>query len=43
MFESQDSDKGIACRRKIMKDMLQKSNVEVTELGERLLGLKEWN
>jgi len=42
MFEAQDNNPGIQCRRKIMKDMLDKSGAQVTTLGSKMLGLTNW-
>jgi len=42
MFEAQDQNPGITNRRREMNRMISKSGCEVTELGSRMLGLKDW-
>jgi len=42
MFEAQETSRGLPSRRQTVTGLLQKNNVQTTELGEKLLGLRNW-
>lgn len=42
MFEAQDQSVGFKSRQQTVRGIINKNNVEVTSLGENLLGLKKW-
>jgi hypothetical protein len=42
MFESQEDNWGLKSRQATVQAILAKNGVEVTDLGQKLLGLTKW-